>query len=71
VLVTADHGNDPTFSGTDHTREMVPVLAFQPGRPGKNLGVLTGFYHLAATIFEFLTGQKFMIGENFLLERFL
>jgi len=68
VLVTADHGNDPTFSGTDHTREMVPVLAFQPGRPGKNLGVRTGFYHLAATIFEFLTGQNFMMGENFLLE---
>jgi len=30
-LVTADHGNDPTWSGTDHTREQVPVLAFGPG----------------------------------------
>lgn len=69
VLVTADHGNDPTFSGTDHTREMVPVLAFQPGRPGKNLGVRTGFYHLAATIFEFLMGEKFWVGENLLVEK--
>jgi phosphopentomutase len=31
VIVTADHGNDPTFRGTDHTREHVPILAFGPG----------------------------------------
>ncbi|ACL59980.1 phosphopentomutase [Methylobacterium nodulans] len=34
-VITADHGNDPTWSGTDHTREQVPVLSFGPGlRPG-------------------------------------
>lgn len=66
VIVTADHGNDPTFKGTDHTREMVPVLAFQKGRPAKNLGILNGFYHLAATIYTFLTEKRFKIGENFL-----
>jgi len=28
LLITADHGNDPTFKGTDHTREFVPLMAF-------------------------------------------
>ena len=31
AVITADHGNDPTFRGTDHTREHVPILAFGPG----------------------------------------
>ena len=31
VLLTADHGNDPTFSGTDHTREQVPLIAYYKG----------------------------------------
>ena len=30
LLITADHGNDPTHTGTDHTREMVPLLAYSP-----------------------------------------
>ena len=38
VLVTADHGNDPTYKGTDHTREMVPLLAYSPSMKG--MGVL-------------------------------
>ena len=32
LLLTADHGNDPTYTGTDHTREKVPLLAWAPGR---------------------------------------
>ena len=38
VLVTADHGNDPTFRGTDHTREHVPILAFGPGFAPRAIG---------------------------------
>ncbi|MFN3596002.1 MAG: phosphopentomutase [Rubricoccaceae bacterium] len=38
LLITADHGNDPTFPGTDHTRERVPLLLYRPGRPGRALG---------------------------------
>jgi len=38
VIVTADHGNDPTFRGSDHTREQVPVLAFGPGLAGGSIG---------------------------------
>ena len=32
LLLTADHGNDPSFRGTDHTREYVPLLAWSPDR---------------------------------------
>lgn len=34
LLITADHGNDPTFKGTDHTKEMVPLLAYSPSMEG-------------------------------------
>ena len=34
-MVTADHGNDPTFKGTDHTKEIVPLLAYSPSMKGK------------------------------------
>ncbi|MDD5676681.1 MAG: phosphopentomutase [Kiritimatiellae bacterium] len=54
LIITADHGNDPTFHGTDHTREYVPLLAYQPGRHGRSLGIRHGFYDVAqsmATIF--------------------
>lgn len=40
LLLTADHGNDPTFRGSDHTREYVPLLAFTPGVPGADLGTM-------------------------------
>lgn len=52
LLVTADHGNDPTFMGTDHTREYVPLLAYSPSM--KEGGMLPeGFFSdLAATISE-------------------
>ncbi len=50
LIVTADHGNDPTFTGTDHTREYVPVLAYRTGQPGKSLGVRQGFFDVAQTL---------------------
>ena len=34
LIITADHGNDPTYSGTDHTRERVPFLAYSPSANG-------------------------------------
>lgn len=50
LLITADHGCDPTYKGSDHTREAVPLLVYQHGRPGKNLGTRKGFWDVAATI---------------------
>jgi phosphopentomutase len=52
LLITADHGNDPTFPGTDHTREYVPLLVYSPGRAGQSLGVRDGFYDIAASLLE-------------------
>ncbi len=37
LIITADHGNDPTFKGTDHTREMVPLLVYSPSMQGHGL----------------------------------
>lgn len=50
MLITADHGNDPTFKGTDHTREYVPLLAFRPGHTGASLGIRDGFYDIAQSL---------------------
>ncbi len=52
VFITADHGNDPTTPGTDHTRERVPLLAFGPAvRPGPR-GERASFCDLGQTIAE-------------------
>ena len=53
LIITADHGNDPTFRGTDHTREFVPLLVYRPGRPGYSLGVRRGFYDVAQSLATF------------------
>jgi len=50
LVVTADHGNDPTFPGSDHTREYVPILSYAPGRPGMPLGRRDGFADIGATL---------------------
>lgn len=46
LIVTADHGCDPTAAGTDHTREYVPYLEFAPGSAGSDDGVIEGFAHV-------------------------
>lgn len=50
LILTADHGNDPTFKGTDHTREFVPLLVYGPNRPAENLGVRNGFFDIAQSL---------------------
>ena len=53
LILTADHGNDPTYTGTDHTREQVPFLAYSPSmKEGKDLGVSDTFAVIGATIAE-------------------
>ncbi|MCQ2569995.1 MAG: phosphopentomutase, partial [Limosilactobacillus sp.] len=62
LLITADHGNDPGFTGSDHTRETVPLLAYSPSMKETNqsLGTRTTFSDLGATILENfgLTAQR-------------
>jgi phosphopentomutase len=69
ILLTADHGNDPTFGGTDHTREFVPVLAYSPSfSKSVNLGIRGSFADMGATIYEALAGTPHPCGNSFLKE---
>ncbi len=53
LLISADHGNDPTFKGTDHTREKVPLLAYSPSyKNGKRLDDRLSFGDIGATILD-------------------
>ncbi len=51
LILTADHGNDPTYTGTDHTREQVPFIAYSPSMEGgKDLGGADTFVVIGATV---------------------
>ena len=50
LIITADHGNDPTMESTDHSREYVPLLYYSPGLEGKKLGTRDSFSDIAKTI---------------------
>lgn len=55
LIITADHGNDPTWPGTDHTREYIPILIYGKNITcGKDLGVRNSFVDIAATIADAL-----------------
>ncbi len=62
LLITADHGCDPTFKGSDHTREAVPIIAYQPGKAGVDLGIRQGFWDVAASVAKHL-GIDYPNGE--------
>jgi len=66
LVITADHGNDPTFKGTDHTREFVPLLVHQPGLPGRELGIRQGFYDVARSLSEWFGIEPMPLGRSFL-----
>ncbi|MDQ4106963.1 MAG: phosphopentomutase, partial [Actinomycetota bacterium] len=66
LIITADHGNDPTYKGTDHTRERVPLLVVGGGPP-QDLGVREGFSDLGATVAAWLgVDQGELPGKRFL-----
>ena len=52
LMITADHGNDPTYTGTDHTREQTPLLIYSPGFKGGELPVQDTFAVSGATILD-------------------
>lgn len=55
LIITADHGNDPTWAGTDHTREYIPVLMYGDGVPaGYCFGIRNSFVDIAATVADVL-----------------
>ena len=57
MIITADHGNDPTFRGTDHTRERVPLLVVGSGDP-RDLGVRESFSDVGASVAAWLGVEK-------------
>jgi phosphopentomutase len=66
ILLTADHGNDPTFKGTDHTREYVPLVAYQPQVAGRNLGVRNGFCDVAQSLATYFGVEPMPHGASFI-----
>lgn len=67
LIITADHGNDPTFEGTDHTREFVPVLAYSPRfTEGTELPASETFADIGATIAENFQVPMPKFGRSFL-----
>jgi len=66
LIITADHGCDPNFPGSDHTREYIPLLVYGKHlRQGVDLGVRATFADIAATIYDFLGLGKWEIGTSF------
>lgn len=67
LIITADHGNDPTFPGTDHTREYVPLLVYSPRfNEGQQLDMPETFADIAATIAENFGVEAPPSGKSFL-----
>ncbi|WP_252311757.1 phosphopentomutase [Sinobaca sp. H24] len=67
LIITADHGNDPVHPGTDHTREVVPLLAYSPSvTPGRDLGTRKTFADVGATIAENFNVPMPEYGSSFL-----
>lgn len=66
AIITADHGCDPTWQGTDHTREQVPVLAFGPEVLPQPIGVRNTFADMGETIAAHLGLAPGKHGQNFL-----
>ncbi|CUH94050.1 Phosphopentomutase [Propionispora sp. 2/2-37] len=67
LIITADHGCDPTDDGTDHTREYVPLLVYsKTADVGKNLGVRHTFADIAATVADNFSLSPLQYGKSFL-----
>ena len=71
LIVTADHGCDPAYPGTDHTREYVPLLVYGPGScPARALGVRGTFADVGVSILDIFALQHDFPGKSFMEEIF-
>lgn len=66
LVLTADHGNDPTWIGSDHTREQVPILCFSPRLSSGELGIRTTFADIGESIAHWLELAPGRHGRSFL-----
>lgn len=65
VILTADHGNDPSWKGTDHTREQIPVLCTGPGLAAGSIGTRYSFADIGQSIAQYLGVGPLAAGEAF------
>lgn len=69
LILCADHGNDPTYKGSDHTREYIPIVVYGKNiKEGKAIDVRETFADLGATVADFLGASPAKIGKSFLGE---
>jgi phosphopentomutase len=68
LVITADHGNDPTTPSTDHSREYIPLIFYRKNRIGKNVGTRDTFSDIAKTVADFFSAQNDLQGTSFLNE---
>ncbi len=68
LIITADHGNDPTWKGTDHTREYTPLLVYSKNIKSKDLKIRETFADIGQTIASNFDVEKQKIGTSFLEE---
>lgn len=66
LILTADHGCDPTWPGTEHTREFVPVLVYQKGMQSVDLGLRHSFADIGQTLATYFDLSPMQYGESFL-----
>ena len=67
LMITADHGCDPTTPSTDHSREYIPlVVAGKHVKANVNLGTRKTFADIGATVLDYLTGEQWNVGTSFL-----
>ena len=67
LIITADHGNDPTWHGTDHTREHVPLLAYSPSKKEAiDLGLRHSFGDIGQTVLANFGLSPYAVGTSFL-----
>jgi phosphopentomutase len=66
VVLTADHGCDPTWRGSDHTRERVPILAFGPGIRPRGIGIRSSYADIGASVAAHLHIPAGPHGQSFL-----
>jgi phosphopentomutase len=68
LMITADHGCDPTFPGSEHTFEYVPVIAYKPGMGNTPLGERDSFADIGQTLAEYSFVVSFLYGDSFLTQ---
>jgi phosphopentomutase len=68
LILTADHGNDPTTPSTDHSREFIPLIFYRKNNAGKNLGTRKTFSDVAQTVAHYFKINNDLHGTSFLNE---